>query len=569
MSEKVKRVILVGLDGMQLCQVKQFASEGCLPNFKRLLSTGSCGELFPEWPAWTPTNWGTIATGSLPGTTMLGGWLRRNNDDLDGQWDISTFSSRACPVETIWEAAERAGLRSLTIFHPISWPPVVKNGMIVAPLYSGTGIKPLGICGGRIWKSQTDGEKRGSEAISVRRNGNCYVADVEISPSQTGVAREFNFGDKPEQAGEKVVPGRSVALSLKFDSSAQKADIDLTDGKTLTTAERGKWTPWVELDFGERGTGNVRFYLYACDPDGKGFILMHSAIYPTEGYTYPSELAAELTEKCGPFLESPVAQAGGDPELTAVWLDEFRYQGLWMAKVARYLLETRDWDIYYQHFHILDAASHRFLAGADPASSIYDPQTAPRHVDVIRKTYEAADAILGEFMDMADDETVVMALSDHGNVPNRFVCDYDRRLEEAGLLVRDGGRIVWEKTKAFRLPQRIFDIFINLKGRYPKGIVAPEDYEAVQNEIIDALLDWRNPAGERTVAFALKKQDAQMVGYWGREAGGTSSSYSTLVTAARLCRRAHQWRWREVELITARRSPLPEPGSVQICLLSW
>jgi predicted AlkP superfamily phosphohydrolase/phosphomutase len=519
MTREVKRVILVGLDGMQLCQVKQFAGEGCLPNFKKLLSSGSCGELFPEWPAWTPTNWGVIATGALPGTTMLSGWLRRNDDDLEGRWDVSTFSSRACPVETIWEAAERAGLRTLTIFHPLSWPPVVKRGMVVAPLYSGPGIKPLGISRGRVWTSQASGSGRRGDAISARRDGGRYVANAVISPSQTGVAREFNFGDKPDLAGEEVIPGKPVDLSLSFDPSAQKVDIELADGTALATAARGQWTPWLQLDFGERGTGNVRFYLYACDPDGEGFILMHSAIYPTTGYTYPADLAAELTDKCGPFLEAAVAPAGVDPELDMVWMDEQRYQGLWMARVARHLLETRGWDLYYQHFHVLDGASHRFLAGADPASSIYDPGTAPRYVDMIRKSYEVADAVLGEFMNMADGETVMMALSDHGNVPNRFVCDYDRRLEETGLLVRDGGRIVWEKSKAFRLPQRIFDIFINLKGRYPKGIVDLGDYETVQNEIIDALLDWRNPAGERVVAFALKKRDAQMVGYWGKEAG--------------------------------------------------
>lgn len=150
MSTDVKRVILVGIDGLQLCQVQHFAEEGTLPNFKKLLDTGSVGELLPELPAWTPTNWGTTATGALPGSTMLAGWHRRQNDDLEGKWDVSTFSSRACPVETIWEKAEEAGLKTLSIFHPLTWPPGVKKGMVVAPLYSGPGIIPLDISKGRI-----------------------------------------------------------------------------------------------------------------------------------------------------------------------------------------------------------------------------------------------------------------------------------------------------------------------------------------------------------------------------------------------------------------------------------
>ena len=63
MPRKAKRVILVGIDGFQLCQIQRFVREGVLPNFKRLLDSGSAGELLPELPAWTPTNWGTIATG--------------------------------------------------------------------------------------------------------------------------------------------------------------------------------------------------------------------------------------------------------------------------------------------------------------------------------------------------------------------------------------------------------------------------------------------------------------------------------------------------------------------------
>ena len=100
MSTKIKRVILVGIDGLQLCQIQRFSREGVLPNFTKLLAMGSAGELLPELPAWTPTNWGTIATGALPGSTMLAGWHRRRDDDLEGRWDVSTFSSRACPAGT-------------------------------------------------------------------------------------------------------------------------------------------------------------------------------------------------------------------------------------------------------------------------------------------------------------------------------------------------------------------------------------------------------------------------------------------------------------------------------------
>jgi len=63
-------------------------------------------------------------------------------------------------------------------------------------------------------------------------------------------------------------------------------------------------------------------------------------------------------------------------------------------------------------------------------------------------------------------------------------------------------------------------VFVNLRGREPDGIVPPEQYAAVQREVIDALLDYRHPAtGERAFALALAREDAEMVNLWGELAG--------------------------------------------------
>jgi predicted AlkP superfamily phosphohydrolase/phosphomutase len=63
-------------------------------------------------------------------------------------------------------------------------------------------------------------------------------------------------------------------------------------------------------------------------------------------------------------------------------------------------------------------------------------------------------------------------------------------------------------------------VYVNLKGRDPEGIVEPEDYEKVQQEIMDALLTYRDPeTGKRPVALALSKQDARILGLYGDRIG--------------------------------------------------
>ncbi|MGD8240883.1 MAG: alkaline phosphatase family protein [Armatimonadota bacterium] len=515
---RAKRFILVGLDGLQLPMVKRFVAEGCLPNFQKLLETGSCGEVLPCWPAWTPTNWGTMATGAEPGTTCLGGWFRRAYDDLEGENDFSTFDSRACGAETIWEAAERQGVRSLAIFHPITWPPRVNDSMVAAPLYQGPGIQPMQISHGVIWASQEGPGPRGP--MELVKDGDRWRADVELSIELVAAGADFIDAAHVLPGAEVQTSEVTVPLRFCFDPRAKSATIEQPDGTLVASAKLGEWSDWTYLPFGQRGEGSLRFHLVRCNPADGDVVLLQSAPYPRSGWAHPESIEQPLLDAVGPFLQSSTAVTGEDPALTDLFFDEQAYHGLWMPRAARLLLDRAGWQLYYQHYHILDAVSHRHLAQADPAHPDYDPDAGAWHEEMFRRAHQVCDDILGEFMDMADDDTVVMAISDHGNVPNFFQCDYLARLEETGLLVRDNGRIVWEKTKAYMLPMRIFDIFINLKGRSPRGAVDPADYETVQEEIIDALLDWRNPRdGKRVVAFAVKKKDAPIFGYYGPEAG--------------------------------------------------
>ena len=63
-------------------------------------------------------------------------------------------------------------------------------------------------------------------------------------------------------------------------------------------------------------------------------------------------------------------------------------------------------------------------------------------------------------------------------------------------------------------------VYVNLKDKYPGGIVEAEDYETVRKEIIDALYDFKHPeTGERPVLMALKKEDAKVLGMGGKQAG--------------------------------------------------
>ncbi len=61
---------------------------------------------------------------------------------------------------------------------------------------------------------------------------------------------------------------------------------------------------------------------------------------------------------------------------------------------------------------------------------------------------------------------------------------------------------------------------MNLKGRDPEGIVAPEDYDALVEKIIDDLYNYRDPkTGKRVISFALNRKDMEVLGLGGENSG--------------------------------------------------
>ena len=117
-----RKSMLIGVDAVIYPLVHRFIGEGLLPNLKRLITEGASSEAACCIPPYTPTNWATLATGSWPDTHGAGNWVDYKVGDIQGGPGMSTFDSRAITAETIWEAAERAGMKSLCAAYPSAYP---------------------------------------------------------------------------------------------------------------------------------------------------------------------------------------------------------------------------------------------------------------------------------------------------------------------------------------------------------------------------------------------------------------------------------------------------------------
>ncbi|MCP4756064.1 MAG: hypothetical protein GY866_34820 [Proteobacteria bacterium] len=221
----------------------------------------------------------------------------------------------------------------------------------------------------------------------------------------------------------------------------------------------------------------------------------------------------------------------------------------WLGDAAELLLQNHEWDLFYMHSHPTDWVYHAII-------SDMDPQTQPN--EKIRQAawkvhlgvYKSQDRMLAKILACIDDDTMIVLISDHGATPDGpKVNPYDilvpAGLTKLGEQFSDADLIEYMKSttgidpsktdasiyslKTLRqqatqsvpsqsraLPQRSCYIYVNLKGRDPAGVVASEDYETVQGEIIDALYSYVDPGtGKRPIARALAKQDARILGLYG------------------------------------------------------
>jgi predicted AlkP superfamily phosphohydrolase/phosphomutase len=276
--------------------------------------------------------------------------------------------------------------------------------------------------------------------------------------------------------------------------------------------------------------------------------------------TYPATLLAEIEEQVGPYLLYPdPGQAYSDSGVDA-FLERLYRTTETRLKVMDYLRSREDWDFFMLVFSGTDTVQHAMWKYMAPDHPLHDPRKRAKYGDAILRYYQFVDRSLGEVVAGLDRDTVLVLMSDHGFGPfhkfihvNNWLRDQGwlqlRRTLKAqaklalfrlgftpmtiynllmqiglGSLKREVERgqgeglfrtlflsfddVDWPRTAAYSLGN-VGQIFVNLRGREPQGMVEPgAEYESVRDEIIARLWELRDPAtGERVVEQVYRREE--------------------------------------------------------------
>ena len=196
-------------------------------------------------------------------------------------------------------------------------------------------------------------------------------------------------------------------------------------------------------------------------------------------------------------------------------------------QLARHLADTKKalaepWDICFLALDLMDDF-YRNWGWHAGRKSRGEVTFKPENANLL--LFQRIDKALGELLEAAGNDTLVVVVSSHGAKPKGKTVNIGSILEQAGLLVygpaADGEdrTIDWSRTKA--VPWGSVHITVNLKGRNFNGIVEPgEEYEAVVQGIIDLLHGYTDPeTGLKPISLAFRAEDMRILGLYGERIG--------------------------------------------------
>ena len=352
--------------------------------------------------------------------------------------------------------------------------------------------------------------------MELRAEGQGFVADLRLYDreklewSATGLVSEgMAQAPIPAPCAQlTAIPGEQPLLEMRD-----------TQGKWLAQLHEGKWSAPLALPIGGE-TGWLRFFLVHLSKDGRSLQLYHTMITRPDGWTKPGRWASELLSTVGPYQQG--METGGQME-TRGWFGDYALSadlsllgdtGDTLFGYARRLTAANpNWQYLYLQLHSSDGLNHRRLGHMDPDHPRATPERTRLAERWMRENYVATDRLLAQAAQLAEQhQAILVVVSDHSAVPTHTWVDTARPFIERGWLSFDAAG-KWDPAGSKIRKMINHSIYVNLRGRQPDGIVPPEQYEHVRDEIISQLYALRDPrTGDCPIAVAARREDLASIG---------------------------------------------------------
>ncbi len=524
MNHTRRKLLLIGVDQAIPYLLKKFMEEGNLPNISQLLENGVYTEGYSCPPCDTPTNWTTIATGAttaVHGATSFYLHIPGESFEIGLEKRSRTQLSKYCNAEYLWDCADRNGYTPFVINYPSGWPSNFKTGAMSVLIWQIPGALPRVLSPPKIFEFSSNIEH---PSITITK---VMISDEFLRNNLDPL--QINMDITPVGAFEKTI------LCCHIKSTTGQSYDSISFGNKVDNEwqliRKDVWSDWISVDISIKDGKLpclIKIKIQELSDDGSSIKIQTSAIYNTRGWTKPEELGADLIKNVISYdLTSKIQDIEYKIEgKVDSYLIYAQKEALTLGQAIKYAKKRLNWDICYFHIHLLDSVNHKELAYMHKESPIFSEDNFERATNNVKTAYRIVDDLVGDLLNSCvDQQTITALVSDHGAMPAWKIVNIPLVLMKEGLLSykwsgsQNKYLVDWKKTYAFPYLEPPF-IWVNLKGRDPKGIVNPKDYENIREKIIEILYEIKDPkTGKRVIKLVLKREEAAFLGLNGERIG--------------------------------------------------
>ena len=390
----------------------------------------------------------------------------------------------------------------------------------------------------------------GGDAMSMRNiifkhsDGEDGIEDVAVDLCNSPIKEAAGWADAPADAKEFYCVTsdglvRRPCLILKNEAGVydrvayyhSKKDVE-----PVAVLKKDDYTVGIVDEFLHKEQtvlGNRNMLLMDLAEDGsmvrlwmsKAFDIAHDTLF------HPRSIYKQVVENVGYIPPNPTFGGKNLEIVNRIMIPTWEVLCQWQAKALNFLIDENGYQMVFSHIHNVDAMGHMFWYYGKNRP-IMDKMEEEGYQKAIEEAYLQTDRYLGQFLHYLDEGWTIMIFSDHGLltpeeeekplIGDAFGCNV-KVMQELGFTIlkkdengNDLKEIDWEKTRA--VATRGGQIYINLKGKYPTGIVDPADKYELERQIIDGLYSYRLN-GKRVIAVAMRNKDAINLGTGGPECG--------------------------------------------------
>ncbi len=373
--------------------------------------------------------------------------------------------------------------------------------------------------------------------------GGAYSPLITPFPPLTPVAwTSFQTGLKPENHGlmDFFYREEKSYMAYPYDATMNK-------GKSI----------WKYLSEKGKSVGSINMPMTYPPQKVNGYIVA-GTLTPVDAdiFTYPKELSAELKRELGKYYihHTVVYEKGKIPDFLKQQRDIMNNR----TKAALYLMKNHPVDVMMLHYLGTDRIQHELWHVMDSEHPAYNPAESCYKTG-IDQFFRKLDANIGKIIKEVPDKCRIILMSDHGFGPvheyfhvNTFLykkgflkfkkdpltffkrlffnCGFtpgnvykimsrlgisnlrrttniSRRYELLRKIFLSFNNVDWKNTKAYSLGN-FGQIFINIKGREPLGVVSPgEEYINTINAITEKLKNLKNRQKKKVIDEVYNGKD--------------------------------------------------------------